>query len=260
MFLQIFRLSLIGGLINLDDVPVMQTMISQPIIAAPLIGWIWGDFQSGLLIGAYMELLMICFLPIGCEVPADSSLASVTAISLYLLAKAFFPGSLRSLTAMVILLSFPLSLLARKTSILVRKINNKISDYAQQSVRAGKAQKINILHFMGIILFFLRSFSFCFFTLSLLVFSLKKVTFFFNPGVIRGLELLYLTYPLIGIAIIFHTFRDRSMYFPFIISFLSASLLASVWSLPPFMCFGIPTLVWSTVFGFKDIFVRRSKV
>lgn len=79
MILQILKISLIGGLINLDDVPLIQTMISQPVVAAPLLGWIFGDLKSGLVVGAFLQLLMGYLLPIGCAVPMDGSLVAIMA-------------------------------------------------------------------------------------------------------------------------------------------------------------------------------------
>ena len=111
MFWQILKISLLGGLINLDDVPLLQTMISQPIVIAPLVGFLWGDFQGGLVIGAFLELLMINYLPIGCSVPLDASIGSVVAIGTFLLITPLCSASREALIAMVILFSlllFPL--------------------------------------------------------------------------------------------------------------------------------------------------------
>jgi PTS system mannose-specific IIC component len=253
VFRQILGISLLGGLVNLDDVPIIQVMISQPIVAAPLISWMWGDLRFGLVIGAFWELLTVCFLPIGNSIPLDGSLATITATGICILTSSFFPGSTEALIALAILLSLPFSILAQKASVFIRRLNGKISDRAQRAVITGNLKKINALHMSGIGLFYLRSFGLCFFSLLLVVPLLKIAAPSFTSGIFRGLELLYLVYPILGIASAFDHFRNRSMYGFFTLSFLSAILLSVVWSVPNWIAFGLPCLVWGVVYGAREI-------
>lgn len=47
------------------------TMYHQPIIIAPVVGAILGDFQTGIILGATLELIFIGAIPIGASNPPD---------------------------------------------------------------------------------------------------------------------------------------------------------------------------------------------
>src|SRR5574341_702336 len=79
---QILLIACVGALIGLDRTAAGQFMISQPIVAAPLAGWLLGDVAAGLVIGALLELIWVLELPVGTFVPADSTVAAVSATAI----------------------------------------------------------------------------------------------------------------------------------------------------------------------------------
>jgi mannose/fructose/N-acetylgalactosamine-specific phosphotransferase system component IIC len=58
-------LALMGGLLALDGTSLGQFMVSRPIVAGVLAGWILGDPVLGLLIGGALELYFIPVFPVG---------------------------------------------------------------------------------------------------------------------------------------------------------------------------------------------------
>lgn len=252
MIEQILKISLLGGLINLDDVPLIQAMISQPVVAAPLMGWIFGDVKAGLVIGAFLELLMVYFLPIGCAVPMDGSLAAIIATGIFLLGGPSFSGQREALICLAIALALPFSALAQRVSVFVRKLNGKISDHAQRMVLDEKFRKIDFLHLSGIGLFYLRSFSLCLISLLITVPVLQRSAPFLPQGFFHGLKLLYFAYPMIGIALIFDAFRNRAVYWLFALSFLLATLFSTFLPLPAWAAFGVPCVLVGTLFGIRE--------
>ncbi|MEW5802076.1 MAG: PTS sugar transporter subunit IIC [bacterium] len=253
MLQQIVKISLIGGLINLDDVPLIQTMVSQPIVAAPLIGWIFGDVITGLVIGAFLELLVVYLLPIGCAIPLDGSLAAIIATGICILVgESSFPGHREALISLAIALSLPFSALAQKGSVVVRKLNGRISDHAQRAVLDERLRKIGFFHFSGVGLFYLRSFSLCLISLFIAVPLLKSSAPFLPQGLFQGLKLLYFAYPMIGIAFIFDAFRNRALYGLFALSFLLATLFSTLFPLPAWAAFGIPCILLGTLYGMTE--------
>ena len=82
MILAIVGIALIGGLIGLDRTAVGQFMISQPIVAAPLTGWMLGDPIAGIIIGVVLELIWVLDMPIGAFVPADATISAVSATAI----------------------------------------------------------------------------------------------------------------------------------------------------------------------------------
>jgi PTS system mannose-specific IIC component len=82
----LFWVALVGGVIGLDRLAVGQFMVSQPIVAAPLIGGLLGDLPTGVLIGTVLELFWLRGLPVGGHVPKDSTLGAILTTGICLLA------------------------------------------------------------------------------------------------------------------------------------------------------------------------------
>ena len=72
-------LCLIGALISLDTVAIFQILISQPIVACTLIGWLSNDPMTGIHIGLLMQLIWISTLPVGAVTFPDGNLGAIVA-------------------------------------------------------------------------------------------------------------------------------------------------------------------------------------
>jgi mannose/fructose/N-acetylgalactosamine-specific phosphotransferase system component IIC len=78
-------LTLVGGLLALDGTSLGQFMVSRPIVAGVLAGWILGDPMLGLLVGGTLELYFIPVFPVGgADFPegGPTTLVGVTAATL----------------------------------------------------------------------------------------------------------------------------------------------------------------------------------
>src|SRR5512139_287056 len=94
MMSQVLLAAFIGGMIGLDRTALGQFMISQPVIAGPLTGWLLGDLTAGLVIGGTLELIWVLDMPIGTFVPADSTVAAVSATAIAALTGGLLPAQL----------------------------------------------------------------------------------------------------------------------------------------------------------------------
>ena len=63
----------------MDVAAVGQSMISRPIVAGPLVGWMLGHADIGLELGALIELIWIGDLPVGAHLAMD--LTMLTGVS-----------------------------------------------------------------------------------------------------------------------------------------------------------------------------------
>src|SRR5512144_793268 len=82
MVLAILGIALAGGVIGLDRTAAGQFMVSQPIVAGPLTGWLLGDTAAGVVVGAVLELIWLLDMPVGTFVPADATLGAVSATAI----------------------------------------------------------------------------------------------------------------------------------------------------------------------------------
>jgi len=62
---ELLPLVLLGGLLALDGTSFGQFMISRPLVAGVLTGWMVGDPVLGLLIGGILEVYFISIFPVG---------------------------------------------------------------------------------------------------------------------------------------------------------------------------------------------------
>lgn len=76
--------SLLGGVAALDATPVAQTLLSQPLVTATLLGWLWGDWSTALAVGVVLQILAASTLPIGARTPEDYATGGVVGAGLAL--------------------------------------------------------------------------------------------------------------------------------------------------------------------------------
>jgi len=69
--LQVFATLLLGGVAVLDATPIAQTLLSQPLVTATLLGAIWGEWRVALEVGVVLQILAASTSPIGARTPED---------------------------------------------------------------------------------------------------------------------------------------------------------------------------------------------
>jgi mannose/fructose/N-acetylgalactosamine-specific phosphotransferase system component IIC len=68
---------LVGGLAALDSTPVAQTLASQPLVTATVLGMLWGDWATAVAVGTVLQILAASTLPIGARTPEDYAVGGV---------------------------------------------------------------------------------------------------------------------------------------------------------------------------------------
>jgi len=74
-------ITLLGGVLALDATSVGQFMISRPLVAGALTGWLTGDPASGILIGSLLEIYLLVSFPTGGSRFPEASTATVVAVA-----------------------------------------------------------------------------------------------------------------------------------------------------------------------------------
>lgn len=78
--MEILRLGTLGGLLGLDGTAMGQFMVSRPLVAGALTGWLLGNVPSGVAIGAVLELYLLVSFPTGGSRFPEASTATVVAV------------------------------------------------------------------------------------------------------------------------------------------------------------------------------------
>jgi len=79
--MEIVQLTLLGGLLALDGTSVGQFMLSRPLVAGALAGWVVGDPAPGMTVGAILELYLLVSLPTGGSRFPEGATATVVAVA-----------------------------------------------------------------------------------------------------------------------------------------------------------------------------------
>ncbi len=67
-------------LAGLDLVSILQVQVARPLIAGPIAGWLLGDVDTGLRIGAVLELFALDVVPVGSSKYPDFGAATIGAV------------------------------------------------------------------------------------------------------------------------------------------------------------------------------------
>lgn len=224
MFLDLMIVSAAGGMLCLDRV-LIQTMISRPIVAAPVIGLILGDPYTGLIAGAFIELFWIDRVPIGAYVPPNDTMAAIL-ITAAAVGSGRILGDLpQGLIALAVLILVPLGIAAQKMDRWIVRTNEAPAREALDDAVKGDVRAIERRHLTAILKTYLFSFFFILIALplgaGLLVWLYPRLALW----TIRGLTLVYAALPLIGAAVALNTIHLRGTVPVFCATFLIATVI-----------------------------------
>lgn len=147
---------LVGGLVALDKTEACQTMLSQPLLVGPIVGYLLNDLPRGLTIGALLQLAYLWVLPIGTAVFPDSSTGSVAASYGYLVLTNLFPDRSNLILLLIILFCIPFSLFAGWSLVKQRQLNYKLLHRADLHAREGRMGRLSGLFALGLVGSFAR--------------------------------------------------------------------------------------------------------
>ena len=131
---------LLGGIAALDAVPVGQTMLSQPLVTAALVGMLWGDWRTALDVGVVLQLLAASTLPVGARTPEDYASGGVIGAALAMALAAGQPFAMaREASALLGALAGMLSAAAGVSLIKwQRRRNEGLSRWCEAELRGGR--------------------------------------------------------------------------------------------------------------------------
>lgn len=154
---KILLIAAAGGLLGLDRTALGQFLVSEPIVAAPLTGWLLGDIAAGVVIGVVLEMLWVLDLPVGTFVPADSTIAAIAATAIAVLGSrgdAALPGVM-GFSLLLTAGMAPVTMLADR---FIRNQNARLAEWAQEAGDADAGRRLVTAHLAGLGVFFLKSF------------------------------------------------------------------------------------------------------
>jgi mannose PTS system EIIC component len=224
MIMNVLIVSIAGGLLCLDRV-FIQTLISRPIVAAPVTGAILGDPYTGLIAGAFIELFWIDRLPIGAYVPPNDTVAAILIAACAIESGRILGHLPQGLIALAVLIFVPFAYLAQQMDRWIIRGNEKPANDALKNVLSGAPPAIARKHLFAALKIWLLSAGLFLIAIPIgigvMTWGYPRLT----PRIMRGLDLVYGLLPLIGTAVALNTIHLRGALPIFCAVFLSATVI-----------------------------------
>ena len=216
--------SIVGGFLCLDRV-FLLLMLSRPIVAAPIIGFILGDPYTGLIAGALTELLWIDRIRLGMYLPPNDTIVSILIAASSIEAGVILGTLPYGLISLSVVFFVPFGRIARRMDIWMTKENGRAVDSIMQRAINGDTDPISINHLLPLLKTWLLSSGFIMVSLLAGIYLLSSLFPFLPPWTARGLDLFYAMVPLIGTAIALNSVHARGAFPVFCGVFLLGTIL-----------------------------------
>ena len=148
---------LVAMLTGLDRVALVQVMISRPLVAAPLTGWLLGYPMVGLEVGMLLELLWLGRLPVGAAIPPDDTQVAVGATVLTLSVGPMLGLHGMPFVILAVLIAIPLGKFGQVFDRLARHVNDRLAVSGERALAAGRTRAMGRYHLLGLASFALAS-------------------------------------------------------------------------------------------------------
>lgn len=192
-------------------------MISRPIFAGPLLGLIMGDLQTGLIVGASVELMFMGVLPIGGSVPPNAQIAGLIGT--------IFAISAGGKPEVGIALALPIGILAQFLIMLAWNFNIYLVHRADNALQELNLKRAERLHLFGIIVFFTVMFIPTFLAVYFGSEFVNNIVGSMPSWFMEGLKITAGILPAIGMAMLLKMMNFKKFWSFFLIGFVLAVYL-----------------------------------
>lgn len=202
--LQFIIISLIASLIHLDVLVFGEFMIHRPIVVGPIIGFLLGAPEYGVLIGLIFELFYLSFVAVGVDIPPDSTSSTVFAVVCYKFASRCLPIS--------IVFGLLVGVLYKYMDIHTRFFNSIILSWIDTSKNEFLISRINLSIIYGLVITYFKTLLFYLLSFPLLNYIVLRLCELAgnNNLFLDELKIVYILPSIvIGIGLNFFISRDR---------------------------------------------------
>ena len=131
-------------------------MANRPLIISPLVGLVLGDLQSGIIIGASLELVFMGAIQVGAAVPPDVLIGSALGTAFAILSG---QGS-----EIALALALPIAILAQSLKVIIFIVRSWFMDFAMKLAENANIKGMFALNIGGLLLHCLMYFTVAFFS------------------------------------------------------------------------------------------------
>ncbi|PAF34170.1 PTS mannose transporter subunit IICD [Terribacillus saccharophilus] len=209
MVLEAILIGLLGAIGILDGRIFGQMMFERPLVMGPLVGLVLGDFTTGIIVGATLELVWMGIVGVGSATPPDVTTGGILGTAFAIMTD--------SGAEVALALAVPIAILAQSLGILVRTINTSFIHRADKYAEEGNARKIVLMHWLAVGLFFLNGFVPNFLGILLGSEVVEGIVNAIPQTITEGLQVAANMFPALGFALLLQmTFTKKLSPFYFL--------------------------------------------
>ncbi len=163
MSVRVLAVFLLGGIAALDATPVAQTMLSQPLVTATLLGALWGNLRLALEVGIVLQILAASTLPVGARTPEDYAVGGVVGagVALALASQQSFEVAHQASALLGTLTGMVSATLGVPLLKWQRRRNEGLSRWCEEALRRGDRGALAAAQRAGVVLAFAVGVSYC---------------------------------------------------------------------------------------------------
>lgn len=215
---QILMIGLVTGLAGVD-ILVGLTHFHRPVVLGPIIGAILGDLQTGIIVGAMVELSLIGAAPLAGAQPPNVIIAGMTAV--------FFAIILNGVDAeAAVALSLPFAALMQAFVTIMYNVFSFFTGKADKAAEEGDLNAITTLNLITLAIVFLS-----YFIIAAVIASMGEqaqvIVDVIPAWILNGLTIAGGMMPAMGLAILL-SIMFKMEFLPFLIIGVVASAFFNV--------------------------------
>jgi mannose/fructose/N-acetylgalactosamine-specific phosphotransferase system component IIC len=154
---------LLGGVAALDATAVAQTLLSQPLITATILGWVWGDWTTAVEVGVVLQILAASTLPVGARTPEDYASGGVVGAGLALALSSQLPFMVarEGCVMLGVLVGMVTAVGGVPLIKWQRRLNEGLSRWCEDAILRGDERALGRSHAAAIVLAFAVGVGYC---------------------------------------------------------------------------------------------------
>lgn len=146
----------LGGVAALDATPVAQTLLSQPLVTATLLGLLWGHWDLALQVGIVLQILAASTLPVGARTPEDYATGGVIGVgaALVLAREQSFAMAYDACAVVGVMVGLLAAVAGVPLIKWQRRMNEGLGRWCEAEIRAGREAALGQAHLAAVALAF----------------------------------------------------------------------------------------------------------